>query len=288
MATSSNLILIAAAGAAAIAIGVASTHVPPDATEFVTIAAGSFSYRASGEYLRDGVAVDAPLTTVTFDRPITIMKRQVSRAEYQGCVDDGACKPIDDAAPEGAGGLPAVGVDWHDATTYAAWLSDRTGRHYRLPRDAEWVYAAGERFSDDALAVDGDAGNPAKRWIAAYDKESAAATLDPQPLPFGSFGRNANGLLDVAGNVWEWTDSCYVRHATHGAAKDSAVENCGVRVVEGRHRAYMSDFIRNPRGGACSVGPPPSNFGIRLVRDDESGILARLVAMARLLGIWRT
>ena len=44
---------------------------------------------------------------------------------------------------------------------------------------------------------------------------------------------------------------------------------CGIRVVEGRHRTYMSDFVRDARGGGCSVGTPPSNLGFRLVRDDD-------------------
>ena len=44
-------------------------------------------------------------------------------------------------------------------------------------------------------------------------------------------------------------------------------ENCGVRVVEGRHRTYVSDFIRDARGGGCAVGAPPSNLGFRLVRE---------------------
>ena len=45
--------------------------------------------------------------------------------------------------------------------------------------------------------------------------------------------------------------------------------NCGVRVVEGQHRSYMTDFIRDPRSGGCAVGKPPSNLGFRLVRDER-------------------
>ena len=45
--------------------------------------------------------------------------------------------------------------------------------------------------------------------------------------------------------------------------------NCGVRVVEGQHRAYVTDFIRDARAGGCAAGMPPSNLGFRLVRDDD-------------------
>jgi hypothetical protein len=44
-------------------------------------------------------------------------------------------------------------------------------------------------------------------------------------------------------------------------------ENGGVRVVEGQHRTYVADFIRDARAGGCAVGTPPANLGFRLVPD---------------------
>src|SRR5262249_15530112 len=65
--------------------------------------------------------------------------------------------------------------------------------------------------------------------------------------------------------------------------------NCGIRVVEGRHRTYMPDFIRDARAGGCSVGTPPRNLGFRLVRDDDPrDPRTRLVAWARYLFGLRT
>jgi len=255
----------AAAFVAAVAWFTASAR--PDPTELVTIPAGSFTYRSAGEFLRDGVSIDPPSTTTTIDRPLLIMKRQVSRAEYDRCVGANACRRLDEARGATAESFPAVGLSWNDATAYATWLSGETGHRYRLPTDVEWAYAAGTAYRGDVLAGDGDAANPAKRWLSAYVNESATIPLDPTPLPFGSFGTDANGLQDISGNVWEWTSTCFVRHATAANGGSTAVESCGVRTVEGPHRTYMSDFIRNPRGGACSVGLPPANLGVRLVRD---------------------
>jgi hypothetical protein len=50
--------------------------------------------------------------------------------------------------------------------------------------------------------------------------------------------------------------------------------NCGVRIVEGQHRAYVTDFIRDARAGGCAVGVPPDNLGFRLVveRDRWLGV----------------
>jgi hypothetical protein len=46
--------------------------------------------------------------------------------------------------------------------------------------------------------------------------------------------------------------------------------NCGVRVAEGQHRSYVTDFIRDARAGGCSAGLPPSNLGFRLVREPKA------------------
>jgi formylglycine-generating enzyme required for sulfatase activity len=159
-----------------------------------------------------------------------------------------------------------VQVNWHDANGYAAWLSRKTGETYRLPSDEEWAFAAGSRFRDDGVAVDDD--DPSKRWIARYEREAGGAPSDAATRSFGSFGANENGLQDVGGNVWEWTSTCFVRHVIDDAGNvASKSPNCGVRIVEGQHRAYVTDFIRDARAGGCAVGVPPDNLGFRLVVD---------------------
>jgi formylglycine-generating enzyme required for sulfatase activity len=276
---------IAAALALASAMGAftfgSGRDLPPDAA-IVDVAAGSLAYRAAGEFLSDGGPVDAPLERVIFDHPITVMKRQVGAADYARCVADNACKAAPNAQDDTA--RPVVGVDWNDAVAYAAWLSRKTGYRFRLPTDAEWAYVAGERFHDDALAVASDPADPARRWLAAYEKDARLRASDPAPQAFGTFGANRNGLLDLSGNIWEWTSTCYARHALHSDSAATSVENCGVRVVEGGHRTYLSSFIRNPRGGACSVGAPPTNLGIRLIREDDPGVVAPLLRVARRIG----
>jgi formylglycine-generating enzyme required for sulfatase activity len=119
-----------------------------------------------------------------------------------------------------------------------------------------------------------DADDPARRWLARYDRETSlkSVSVDDATRPFGTFGANEHGLLDVAGNVWEWTSTCFIRTALDDAGKATGTPtaNCGVRVVEGQHRAYVSDFIRDARAGGCAGGIPPANLGFRLVREQTS------------------
>ena len=234
----------------------------------VELQPGSVSYRAAGDFTRAGRQAEAPLVSVRLDRPLSIMRHQVGAADYQRCVDESACRAFDRNVAI-AIDRPAVQVSWHDAETYAAWLSRRTGDRYRLPSDEEWAFAAGSRFGDDALPVDDN--DPSKRWISRYERESDRDAGDNEAHAFGHFGANENGLLDLSGNVWEWTSTCFVRTALDDAGSAiSTNANCGVRVAEGRHRAYVTDFIRDARAGGCAAGVPPNNLGFRLVREQPS------------------
>ena len=257
---------VAVALAAALAGPVASPMgAAIDAPAVVALQPRPFSYRLAGDFTRDGKPVIAPLRIIRLDRTLTIMIHQVTVVDYERCVFDRACPrvtPVVDMSDQ-----PAVKISWQDATAYAAWLSRRLGAIYRLPTDEEWAFAAGTRFADDEFP-DG-AVEPAQRWLRQYELEADREdALDSAPRAIGSFGANENGIFDFAGNVWEWTDTCFVRHASNVTGAEASVANCGVRVVEGRHRTYMSDFIRDPRTGGCAAGKPPRNLGFRLVREN--------------------
>ena len=251
----------------------------------VTIAARDFSYRAAGSFTRVNLPVNGPVVHQRLATPLVIMKAQVSAADFEQCVRERACRPLAQSGPARPD-LPAVGVSWEDATAYAKWLSAKTGETWRLPTDAEWAFAAASRFKDDAIeAADDDF---SQRWLAKYEQESEREReVDRAPRSIGSYGANENGLLDVAGNVWEWTDTCFVRQSVDSAGRTvgEPLTNCGVRVVEGQHRTYVSNFIRDARAGGCSVGAPPSNLGFRLVREPTSTIVALFTGLIRRMGM---
>ena len=261
-------VITAAALASPIALTIAPVAHPVDSA-ITEIAARPFQYRLAGDFSRNGKPAQAPLRNAQLASSIKIMNRQVTAGEYARCTEDGGCPKIPHASAMAE--RPMVGVSWRDATAYAEWMTNKTGVLHRLPTDEEWVFAAGEKVRDEALPLV-DPVDPAQAWIARYEAEANRArpgALDPQPV--GSFGRNDNGLQDFAGNVWEWTNTCFLRVTLEpaGAARVTNT-NCGVRVVQGAHRTYMTDFIRDPRTGGCAAGVPPANLGFRLVVEDKN------------------
>ncbi len=265
--------LFSGLGLAALAAGLAllphgaAVPLPPTVT-----LSGDWDWRPSGDWRRDGLRVDAPLTRLDA-APVEIMTYPVGRDDYAACVAAGACLA---SAVAGEGDLPQTEVNWRDAHAYAGWLSRQTGYAWRLPTDAEWQRAAAERFRDRPEAD--TAADPSRRWLADYAATAGADRPDATLRPRGSFGVNSRGIADIAGNVWEWTDSC-VENVKLGA--DDRVlqrsEFCGARVVEGQHRTALIDFVRDARAGGCAVGLPPDHLGFRLVKGPRRSLWSRLL-----------
>jgi formylglycine-generating enzyme required for sulfatase activity len=242
-----------------------------NAPDMVEIAQTGIDFPLPGEFLAGGQPATAPTERRTV-ASFSIMKRQVSLAEYGGCVADGACQPLDGVAA--TADVPATGINWLDAEAYARWYSTQTGQAWRLPTALEAAVAAGERFGGETFtAAADDPDNPSVRWLRRYREEVAAKRpVDPEPKPRGHYGPNSLGLEDFGGNVWEWTSTCYTRVTLDpdDGTVESVVDNCGVHVLEGRHRAYMSNFVRDGKSGGCAVGTPPENLGFRLVSTGDS------------------
>ncbi|MBB6464940.1 formylglycine-generating enzyme required for sulfatase activity [Aminobacter lissarensis] len=260
-------------------------HTRPPAALTVAAAPGSFSHVEPGEFLMNERPVPAPRRQIAVSQPLEIMKYQVSLDEYARCVSLGACEAAD---AEGNGNVPVTGVSYLDAEAYARWYSETTGETWRLPTDEEWAHAASERFRSDIEPLEEDPQNPARAWLSSYQREvDLERKADPVPRSRGSFGVNSKGVADIAGNVWEWTSTCYARvtMAADGKAAETSIENCGVHVVEGFHRTYMSNFIRDGKSGGCAVGLPPDNLGFRLVRERSAAMpIAAFLEKIRRLG----
>jgi formylglycine-generating enzyme required for sulfatase activity len=210
-----------------------------------------------------------PVTLSGFEMDVI----EVTVAQYRACVAANACRPATAVQQEGFS--PAVAktlsqfcnfgragrerhpvncVDWNQASAYCKWAGKR------LPTEQEWEYAA--RGTDRRTFPWGDgAPGPERlnacgarcvelatgqgwRWPAMYDGDDGFADT----APVGSFpkGRSASGVLDMAGNVWEWTDTPY---CSSYAASKTCVDD---RVIRGGswsdgNPTYVRAAYRNAR-----------------------------------------
>ncbi len=171
--------------------------------EMVTIPAGEVTLGAPAcpaEYLSEHRWVGPRQVRI---EAFQIARHCVTRAEYELFVTDSQHPaPVDweDSTLQNPR-QPVCGISAEDADAYCQWLSDKTGKAYRLPRADEWEKATrgglqGKRFPW------GD--EPAEGRCCHGRGDTGA------PMPVGSFEPNGFGLFDMAGNVWQWLADLYV------------------------------------------------------------------------------
>ena len=217
-----------------------------------------------------GVAImdrgpDASLVPRMAERPVVlqgggrifVQKFELTVAEWNACHAAGACGLELRALPDrDAGTLPATGLSFVDAGDYIGWLNRETGHDFRLPTAAEWRQIAREVVPAEEEPLFDD---PALAWASRYPVERDA----PRDLrPQGGFSTSPEGVADLDGSVWEWTQDCYA-----GQTGRARQEDCAAYLVGGEHIAAMFFLERDPARGGCAVGTPPAHLGMRLVSD---------------------
>jgi sulfatase modifying factor 1 len=139
---------------------------------------------------------------------------------------------------------PVVNVSWNDAVAFCEWLSQKEGKKYRLPTEAEWEYACRAdtrtRFwngndPDDVTAVGNVADATAKEKFSWW--KGAASRRDGHAFtaPVGSFRANPFGLHDMHGNAAEWCSDWYDAeyYAKSPAADPKGADAGSFRVIRG-------------------------------------------------------
>jgi formylglycine-generating enzyme required for sulfatase activity len=175
---------------------------------------------------------------------------------------------------------PVLHVSAKDAQAYAEWLSKESGRHYRLPSEAEFEYAL--RAGGDTTYPWGDAPDPppetgnltgaadrspgGRNWANAF-----AGYGDGYwgPAPVASFAANAFGLHDLAGNVSEWVADCW-HDGYRRAPKDGAAwlnPGCRTQVIRGGSWASAPTQTRSSWRAPASVDTTNARIGFRVARD---------------------
>ncbi len=230
--------------------------------------------------------------TTRLTRPFYLGLREVSNADYRRFIANHVSRGAEGQALD-ADNQPVVGVSWEAAAVYCNWLSRRDslpvfyqiryGRvlginpdavGYRLPTEAEWMWAAGvgpdgrpQEFpwgaafpptARGANLADGSASQLLAQVLAGFDDGFAGSA------PVGSFPPNGKGLFDLAGNVAEWVHDGYTANPAAGL-DPLGPPNAAQHVVAGSSWATAArEKLRSGAREAAAAGRP--DLGFRLAR----------------------
>ena len=212
---------------------------------------------------------ESPQRRVTIAEPFAVSVYEVTFGEWDACVNEGGCNGYQPHGEGwGRGGRPVINVSWDDARAYVKWLSQRTGKRYRLLSESEWEYVARagtmEPFHTGAT-ISADQAN----YDSSYTYVSGQkGRYRGRTVQVGTFSPNAFGLHEVHGNVWEWTQDCWNEDYTGAPADSRAWETgeCEQRVLRGGSWGDVPWLLRSADRGKNEPGIRDPKIGFRIAR----------------------
>ncbi len=162
--------------------------------------------------------------------------------------------------------LPVMYVSWNDAVKYCEWLTKETGKHYRLPTEAEWEFAAqGGKRNDGHVTM--FAGSDTLDMVGWYHGNSGSHIH-----AIGKKRPNELGLYDMSGNVSEWCADYY--DADYYKALEDVETTDPKGPATGEHRVlrggfFVSDPNSNRKSSRDHNLPDVAYglYGFRVIRD---------------------
>ncbi len=216
--------------------------------EMISIPTGSFFMGSKDD------PQTIPVHKVTINKPFAISKYEITFDNYD-MFAQATNRTLPDDNRWGRGNRPVINVNFEDARAYANWLSQTTGKKYRLPTESEWEYVA--RAETNSLFWWGnDIKEAAGRANCRRGCNSKFSGLfGAKTAPVGNYPANGFGVYDTAGNVSEWVEDCfaddYTLHPKNGQAM--VIKNCDAHVVRGgsakdnadRLASHIRDYHRS-------------------------------------------
>ena len=267
----------------------------PDCPEMVAIPAGSFEMGSpDSEAGRD--KDEGPVHQVKI-ASFALSKTEITRGQFAAFVKKSGyntsdtCWTLQDGKYESRPGSwlnpgypqddkhPVTCINWQDAKAYAEWISQKTGKKYRLPSEAEWEYAA--RGHTGTIRYWGDNAEEACGYANVADKTAQAQIKGTSAwlvhncmdgfaytAPVGHFKANAFGLKDMLGNVWEWTEDSYHDNYKDAPTEGSAWQGDGVkRVLRGGSWNNEPQNVRAAIRNGNKSAQRFSIFGFRVAKE---------------------
>ena len=186
----------------------------PECPDMIVVPPGKFVMGAAPDEpgSEDG---ERPQHSVTIVSQFAVGRFEVTFAEWDACVAEGGCRRY--VPPDkgwGRGRMPVINIRWDDARAYVKWLSNRTGKTYRLLSEAEREYVTragtttpfwwGSSISTDQANYDGSFSYPPLSGVLT-------GIFRGKTMPVDAFAPNPWGLYQVHGNVYEWVEDCWHR-----------------------------------------------------------------------------
>ena len=164
---------------------------------------------------------------------------------------------------------PVAGPSWYDANRYCEWLTKQTGRHFRLPTEAEWECAARGGLEQKQFSW----GDDPPQTLPNY-----ATRWQHGPEPVAQYPPNAFGLYDIGDNVHEWCSDWYDPdyYAISPDRNPQGPEQCPMKPARKSSRGgSWRHHIKVARCSARSSIPPEfqyADYGFRVACDGERRI----------------
>lgn len=154
---------------------------------------------------------------------------------------------------------PVENVSWNDVQKFIKKLSQRTGKRYRLPTEAEWEYAARSGGKHEQWA-----GTSSEKELGDYAWYYENAAFQTHPV--GLKKPNGLGLYDMSGNVWQWTsdwyDEAYYAKSPKNEPRGTATGR--TRSLRGGYWGDLPSFVRVARRIGLVPSARGGGYGFRL------------------------
>ncbi|MBS9388944.1 MAG: SUMF1/EgtB/PvdO family nonheme iron enzyme [Dolichospermum sp. WA123] len=186
-------------------------------------------------------------------------KYQLTQAQYQAIMGSNP------SAFKG-NNRPVERVSWNDAVKFCEKLSQKTGKNYKLPSEAEWEYACragtttpfyfGESITPELVNYDGN-----YTYASAPKGQYRQQTTD-----VGSFPPNAFGLYDMHGNVWEWCQDDYINSYNNAPTDGSALTGrSSIKLLRGGSWNNLPGYCRSAYRYNAHLDYNNDDIGFRVV-----------------------
>ena len=183
--------------------------------------------------------VPIPIMVAIPGRNYEIGKYEVTQREWSAVMGSNPSKFRDNCD-----NCPVDTVSWDNVQEYIKKLNQKTGKRYRLPKEAEWEYAC---YGGSQTEYCGSNDINAVAWYEknaiTFSNEGRGGSKETQPV--GQKQANGYGLFDMSGNVWEWMDNCWDDKCDKHVARGGSWKNDPQSVRAAYRVGFSSRTVAN-------------------------------------------